>query len=69
MTAAEFRSCLDTIGWHWTDVAERTGINSRTVSRWYSGAGTVPEDVGEPLAAISAAVRLALEAHPLPFRG
>ena len=69
MTGAEFRDCLYVIGWHWTHFAERTGINPRTVSRWYSGAGTVPDDIAGPLAAISAAMHQALDAHPLPHRG
>ena len=69
MTDAEFRDCLDTIGWSWRYLSKRTGITPRTVSRWYSGAGTVPDDIAGPLTAISAAMHQALEAHPLPFRG
>ena len=68
MNAEEFRECLNTMGWHWTRVADMTGINTRTVSRWYSGATAVPDDIAGPLAAISTAMHQALEAHPLPYR-
>jgi transcriptional regulator with XRE-family HTH domain len=53
---------MKALGWDQRFLADRLGINPRTIERWYSGAQPVPPNVGEWLEDL---VR-ALEERPLP---
>ena len=55
MTPADLRAALDAIGWGPTTLAERAGINERTVRRWLAGQNPVPGAVAAWLAALAAA--------------
>jgi transcriptional regulator with XRE-family HTH domain len=62
VTPERFRECMKALGWDQRFLADRLGINPRTIERWYSGAQPVPPNVGEWLEDL---VR-ALEERPLP---
>jgi hypothetical protein len=58
MTAAEFRSSLDRIGWKQTDFSRRTGISTVSVSKWANGS-PIPKWVPAFLEAIEGVRELA----------
>lgn len=53
---------LARIGWSQTELADRLGVNSRTVRRWVSGQNETPPDVVAWLQTVA----MAVEAIPQP---
>lgn len=69
MTAEEFRSALDDLGWRQVDLATRTGMSQDAVSNWSKGHRSAPGVVVAylRLAKLARAAGVLFETSPGPW--
>jgi transcriptional regulator with XRE-family HTH domain len=66
MTADEFTTALDVLGWKQSDLARRLDLDKNTPSRWANGRTPVPGWAGEYMRAMLALQRLHAEFVQVP---